>query len=96
MKVSKIKFQKASSKSLGRTFRVLGGSIIVFALLFAIGYILPENEAVSNVKSGNWELTCQFSDGWRTIPKDKVVDLDDVSGTWIFTNGSAKHCEITK
>ena len=46
------------------------------------------------VKSGEAKLVCDMRDGMRVIDPELVVDLID--GVWVFTNGSAKNCEVIK
>lgn len=75
----------------GHNIALIGGLLIVASALYA-GLSTPQ--IVTDLKSGDKSLECLFSDGWRDIPKDKIVGLDDVSGRWLFTNGSAKTCEI--
>ena len=63
-------------------------------LLLVLMIFLPEPQIVQDVKSGDKVLTCEFSDGWRVIPKDKIVGLNDENGYWSFTNGFARNCEV--
>ena len=63
-------------------------------LLGAIAILAQEPQVVTDLKEGKKTLECQFDDGWRTVPKDKIVGLDDEHGGWIFTNGYARNCEI--
>ena len=68
----------------------------VLAILFIALSVsaFSEPQIVTDVKNGTKALECLFSDGWRDIPKDKVIGIDDINGHWIFTNGSAKTCEV--
>lgn len=50
------------------------------------------NSELYAVQAGELTLVCVMKDGERVIDPDKVVDL--VDGVWVFTNGSAKSCEV--
>ena len=54
------------------------------------------HQVVTDVQNGSKTLECEFTDGWRTVPADKVVGIDDVHNRWLFTNGSvaARNCEV--
>jgi len=72
-------------------------TIIGIGLLAIIGLSLgafSEPQIVTDIKNGDKQLECLFSDGWKTIPSEKFVGIDDMNGRWLFTNGSAKTCEI--
>lgn len=75
------------------TIKILAtvGATAFFLILFTSDLLVPH--IVTDVQSGEVQLECEFSDGWRDVPKDKVVGLDDISGRWIFTNGSASNCK---
>ena len=69
----------------------------VFLILIFIGMGLlafQEPQIVTEVKSGEKQLECLFNDGWREVPAEKVVGLDDVNGAWLFTNGYATNCNV--
>jgi len=69
--------------------------VSLFAILFVlICFCLPESEMEKSVKSGEKILTCEFSDGWRDVPSEKIVGYNDETGYWSFTNGYAKNCEV--
>ena len=72
-------------------------TIIGIGLLAIIGLSLgafSEPQIVTDIKNGDKQLECLFNDGWKTIPSEKFVGIDDMNGRWLFTNGSAKTCEI--
>ena len=75
------------------TIRTIIGVGAVVTLLMS-DILVPQ--VVLDVKSGEKTLECFMSDGYRVIDGSKVVDLDDVSMRWVFTNGSAKisNCEV--
>ena len=73
--------------------RVIGKFILIL-IMIAVYYINKPTETERAIKNGTKTLTCEFSDGYRDIPKDKFVGYDDESGYWLFTNGQAKNCEI--
>ena len=70
--------------------------IVIFVLIFVM-LVLPsvfvDNKIVKEVKTGEKTLTCEFSDGWRDVPKEKIIGLNDNNGYWEFTNGYARNCE---
>ena len=71
--------------------------ILGLSVLAIIGLSLSafnEPQIVTDIKNGDKQLECLFGDGWRTIPKEKFVGINDVNGYYLFTNGSAKTCEI--
>lgn len=88
--------QLAVRKERTKPLRVLIGGTLVTLVIGGLLALIPEDEAVLKVKSGEWQLSCKFKDGWRDIPADKVVSRDDQTSSWQFTNGYAKNCEIHK
>lgn len=74
----------------------------LFFLLFVVsflGYQLIESSPLSKVKKGTHELFCVFYseqgiEGQRKVGKELIVDF--VDNTWLFTNGSAKNCQLKK
>lgn len=64
-------------------------SIILVSLL-----IYKLDTAERKVKNGAYTLTCEMQDGRRVIAPELITDF--IEDTWIFTNGSAKNCTITK
>ena len=69
---------------------------LVFLLLILSGYLISLDNPVNKIKSGDYILECYFKDGWRVVGKDKILDFDEKSGTFIFTNGYAKNCIVYK
>jgi outer membrane lipoprotein-sorting protein len=69
-------------------------SLLAVALVVLSVQAFSEPKIVTELKNGTKTLECEFTDGWRVVPSEKIVGLDDVSGRFIFTNGSAKTCEI--
>lgn len=74
----------------------------LFFFLFVIsflGYQLIESSPLTKVKKGTHELFCTFYaeqgvEGQRKVNKELIVDF--VDNTWLFTNGSAKNCQLNK
>lgn len=66
------------------------------ALLFTLGaYIAHQDHmTVKDAQTGNRTLTCVFADGERVVPPHLIKG--NIDGTWIFANGSAKNCKLTK
>lgn len=64
-------------------------SIILVSLL-----IYKLDTAERKVKNGTYTLTCEMQDGRRVIAPELITDF--IEDTWIFINGSAKNCTITK
>ena len=72
-------------------------TILGLSALAIIGLSLGafnEPQIVTDIKNGDKQLECLFGDGWKEIPKEKFVGIDDVNGRYLFTNGSAKTCEV--
>lgn len=69
---------------------ILGIMIVVIIGLS----VFSEPKIVTELQSGEKSLECLFTDGWKDVPKEKIVGFDDVNGRWLFTNGSATNCEI--
>lgn len=71
------------------------GILIAVFLLMAVWVLdAPERELLASVQSGEAQLSCLFQDGWRAVEPSKVKDF--FGNTWVFTNGSAKRCEVSK
>lgn len=65
----------------------------VIALIWLLTYVsLWELRAV---QSGDSELWCHLHTGYKKIDPDNVVGLHS-NGKWLFTNGSARACEVIK
>ena len=71
-------------------------AFVVIVLLgnFTLGRLDLTEGVVKDVKAGNKTLYCLFSDGWREVPKEKVIDRDPENGYWISDNGYAKTCKV--
>ena len=71
---------------------------LLFSFVFLGCYVYSKldftEEIVKQVKSGDKTLYCLFSDGWREVPKEKVIDRETENGYWIFDNGYAKTCKV--
>lgn len=69
---------------------------LVIAILAFTSWLLdaPEREILAKVQSSEAQLSCLFQDGWRVVEPGKVKDF--YGNTWIFTNGSASRCEVSK
>ena len=76
---------------MNKLILVLTGIAISFCFS-AINY--AASGELRAVQAGEVKLVCVMKDGERVIDPDKVVDL--VDGTWVFTSGSAKNCEVIK
>lgn len=49
---------------------------------------------IKQLKSGEKTLYCYFNDGYRKVEPNKIVDRHPDGVGFIFTNGSARQCEI--
>ena len=49
---------------------------------------------VKQLKSGEKTLYCYFNDGYRKVEPAKIVDIHPDGVGFIFTNGSARQCEV--
>jgi hypothetical protein len=68
--------------------------VIALSLIASVAAYVGPPEVVLKVQSGEFELTCLFEDGWREVPKNKVIGLDGLQ--WLFTNGAASACRVEK
>lgn len=71
-------------------------AFVVIVLLgnFTLSRLDLTEGVVKDVKAGNKTLYCLFSDGWREVPKERVIDREAENGYWIFDNGYAKTCKV--
>lgn len=68
---------------------------VAILLALVLFYLDGEDRNITKqVKSGEYELQCQFRDGWRHVTPDKIDSFID--GRWFFTNGSATNCTMLK
>ena len=69
------------------------GSLLFVSLAYA-AFSTPQ--IVLDIQSNKKTLECEFTDGWRIVPADKLIGLDDMNNRWLFSNGSAamRNCEI--
>lgn len=66
-------------------------------LVFCIHIINQENDNyINKFKTGELTLECKMKNGLEVIDPDKIVGVDDESGYFYFTNGSAKNCIVEK
>lgn len=72
----------------------LFAALAVAGITLAACNLVEDHELLAGVQSGELELHCEFATGRRQINPAKVVDFKD--GRWLFTNGSAKNCEVVK
>lgn len=68
-------------------------TLVSGALLFLSS---ANDDTLQKLQSGEYKLECMFSDGWKDIPKDKIVGIDDEKGYFLFTNGYARTCKVIK
>lgn len=61
--------------------------VAVVAIVF-----LWRTDIETQVKNGTKTLRCQFDDGWRTVPANRVQGFD--GARWYFDNGSASRCTV--
>lgn len=72
-------------------------AVAILAILAILLILYPDHQdrtITKQVKSGEYELQCQFRDGWRRVTPDKIDSFID--GRWFFTNGSATNCTMLK
>ena len=68
--------------------------MLLFLIITGLMILVDPPQVVKDVKDGTKTLECEFIDGWREVPQEKILYLDDVTGRWIFSNGSAANCEV--
>ena len=66
----------------------------VTAVLAAIIILRATSPYYKLMGNPHLHLVCDFPDGYREVPKSKIIALDDESGYWVFSDGSAKNCSI--
>jgi len=77
----------------GDTMKKLSLAAIIVMVLLLVYYKKFNN--VDELKSNdNLELVCLFKNGYRKVPKNKIITFDDSNNVWIFTNGYARSCRI--
>ena len=84
------------SGETNRMSMFLSAVALAFVTGALLALILPKNETLVKLQSGEYKLECMFEGGWREVPKEKIVDIDDEKGGWIFTNGYARTCKVIK
>jgi hypothetical protein len=69
--------------------------VIIIGILFVVIGLMHNNHAkwLQDIKQ-NHTLTCYIDNEYKVIDPDKIVDYNDEQCYWIFTNGSAKNCEL--
>lgn len=65
--------------------------IILPLVLILFNY---EDDTEQAVKTGKAKLECYISDGWKTIPPEKIKGLLPTGDGWEFTNGYARNCIV--
>lgn len=72
--------------------------LIFFVLVsFLLSYLLIQNNPFVKVKKGSHDLYCNFYVNNGPVDRRKVdpnLVIDLVEGTWVFSNGSARNCEL--
>lgn len=71
-------------------------------MCFLVGFIIclfvligqAHNRYIKDFKDGRKTLECYIDNQYKAIDPDKIVDYDDESGYFIFTNGYAKNCRV--
>ena len=75
-----------------------GTKVILLSLVVVVGvlygYISKEHKDWLNDIKTNHTLYCTINGEYKKIDPNKIVDLIDETGTWIFTNGYARSCEL--
>jgi len=72
-------------------YRYLG----IIALVVVLFTGLKHTDPVYKLKSNkNLQLQCLFQNGYRIVPKNKIIAYDDEQNVWAFNNGYAKNCEV--
>ena len=76
-----------------RNYLMIFGIILgVFVLLMASSMV--EHKHFKKVKTGEYTLTCQFNDGVRNVPPERILYRS--GEVWHFDNGAAKNCSVFK
>jgi len=70
--------------------------IIIGGCIATISAIMQSTSIASGVQNGSKILTCDINNQYKVIPPSKVVGFNDSTGYWIFTNGYARQCVVSK
>lgn len=49
-----------------------------------------------SIENGSIELVCHIGSEYKSIPADKLKDIDFDNGVFVFVNGSAKSCVVNQ
>ena len=76
-----------------------GFYLMILSIIFGVTVLLlvstlVENKTFKKVKTGEYTLVCQFNDGVRNVPPERI--LYRIGEVWHFDNGAAKNCSIFK
>ena len=74
--------------------RIFIAVITALLIILIVSIIASERSSFNAVKSGEYTLTCLLGDGYSVVDPDMVVD--HIEGTWLFKNGYASNCRLTK
>ena len=67
---------------------------IIAIIVIALDYLRVSNLAYEVKHNPNLHLICDFKNGSREVPKDKIVTYIGDEDVWSFTNGWAQQCTI--
>lgn len=68
-------------------------ALTVVTLIVWLAHVqVPE---LRQIQSGESELWCHLHTGWQKIEPENVKGLH-TNGKWIFSNGSARSCEVVE
>ena len=74
--------------------RIFIAVITALLIILIVSIIASERSSFNAVKSGEYTLTCLLGDGYSVVDPDMVVD--HIEDTWLFKNGYASNCRLTK
>lgn len=69
-------------------------TIIAAVLIVIVSVNALLEVGINDVIDGKAELWCEFKDGIRQV--DPSLIKYEHEGTWVFTNGHASNCKISK
>jgi len=69
--------------------------IIIFIIVLQIYLLGSEHSKWINKIKEEKILTCYIGTDLKIINPDKIVDFDEITKIWTFTNGYARHCKIS-
>ena len=76
------------------TIKKVASALAMIALFIAAVALISNTDPYNKLVSGNYDLSCEFAEGSRSI--DPAMVKYEIDGYWKFENGGASNCRLTK